>query len=232
MNERIGIIAAMDEEMREIEKIMQDKKEEMCWNLTFFLGKIGEKSCVLVKCGVGKVNAARTTQILIDNYHVTTVINVGSAGALKKEINYGDIVIGEKLVQYDFDITAFGHPKGYISSTGRFFKSDLLLVKKSNKMIEKIGENSYHAKIGVIATGDTFFTNKNPNQKIVKEFNADCVEMEGAAIAQVCYLDNIPFLIIRSISDVPNGRNEIDFYEYLEMASRRCAIFIQALLEE
>ena len=114
----IGIIAEMQEEMDEIRKLMSDIKENKIYELTFIEGNINNSNCVLVQSGVGKVNASRTTQIMLDNYDIQYVINVGSAGAANEELNIGDIVIGEKVVQHDFDITAFGHNKGYISNVG------------------------------------------------------------------------------------------------------------------
>ncbi|MFR1739129.1 MAG: 5'-methylthioadenosine/S-adenosylhomocysteine nucleosidase, partial [Clostridia bacterium] len=113
-----GIIAAMQEEMKEIKKIMQNIENKEIYELNFFKGTINDKNVVLVEAGVGKVNAARVTQILIDNFKVEGIINVGSAGSCNDELEIGDIVIGKKLVQHDFDITAFGHEKGFISNVG------------------------------------------------------------------------------------------------------------------
>lgn len=197
----VGIIAAMEKEMNAIKEKMKNIKETLILNLKCYTGIIGNQKCVLVKCGVGKVNAARTVQILVDHYFIKEIINIGSAGALKEDLNIGDIVLGKELVQYDFDVTAFGHPKGYVSELGRGFLSNDNLIKRSKEVMEQTSHSQYNVKIGIIATGDTFFTDKKVGEKIVEEFNADCVEMEGAAIAQVCYLDQIPFLVIRSISD-------------------------------
>ena len=226
-----GIIAAMQEEMQEIKNIMQEIKEEKIYELTFIKGKINDKNIVLVEAGVGKVNAARVTQILIDKFDVQAIINVGSAGSANDELDIGDIVIGQKIVQHDFDITAFGHPKGYISNVGQYVESDVQLIKKMEQTINKIDSNEFKIKIGTIASGDIFCTELQMKNKIRTKFNADAIEMEGAAIAQVCKLDNIPFIIIRSISDKPNGNNEITFDKFLEKASRRCANIIKAFFE-
>ena len=202
----IGIIAAMSEEIASIKKLMADVSVKNIYELEFTLGTIHSKNVVLVKCGVGKVNAARTTQILIDNFDLEYVINVGTAGGLNEKIEIGDVVIAEKLVQHDFDITAGGHEKGYISGTGTYFYSDKELVNKSKKIIENMNEN-FKAITGLIATGDIFVQEISVKDRIKEEFNADCTEMEGASIAQVCYLDKIPFIVIRSVSDKPNGNN-------------------------
>ncbi len=128
---KIGIIAAMNEEMQEIKNIMNDIKEKNIYNLNFFVGQIEKKECVLVECGIGKVNAARTTQILIDNFDIEFIVNIGTAGATSKNLNITDVVIGEKLVQYDFDLTAFGREKGYITDIGKFLNSDKELIKNA-----------------------------------------------------------------------------------------------------
>lgn len=228
----IGIIAAMQEEMNAIKNVMDNIKEIKIFGLEFYEGAIQNKKCILVKCGIGKVNAARTTQILIDKFDVEYIINVGSAGSINDDVNYGDIVIGKYVVQHDFDITAFGHEKGYISSNlGIKLESDEILIKSCEEAIEKIDKDKFNIIVGTIATGDIFCTSPKMKEKIRQKFNADCVEMEGAAIAQVCILDEKPFIIIRSISDSPNGKNEVDFNEYLNMASSRCASFIKELMK-
>ena len=225
----IGIIAAMTEEIASIKKLMSDISVRNIYELEFTLGTIHSKNVVLVKSGVGKVNAARTTQVLIDNFDLEYVINVGTAGGLNEDIEIGDIVIAEKLVQHDFDITAGGHEKGYISNLGKYFNCDENLVKKGKKIIDNMNED-FKAITGLIATGDIFVQDISIKDGIKEEFNADCTEMEGAAIAQVCTLDNIPFIVIRSISDKPNGNNSIDFEKFLELACERYSKFIDIFL--
>ena len=226
MDKYIGIIVATPEEMKELKSIMQEGQKIKIFDLDFYKGKINNKNYVLVKCGVGKVNAARTTQILIDNFEIESIINVGVAGGLKNNINIGDIVIGEKLVQHDFDITAFGYEKGYISETGRFFESDKSLIEKCKKVkIENV-----EIILGTIASGDIFCTDIKMKEKIRTKFNSDCVEMEGASIAQTAYLCNIPFVVIRSISDIPNGNNQMDYDQFVEKAAKNCAEFIKNMM--
>ena len=225
-----GIIAAMQEEMQEIEKIMTEKNNEKIYELNFIKGKINNTEIVLVKSGVGKVNAARTTQILINNFNVDAIINVGSAGSANDELDIGDIVIGRKLVQHDFDATAFGRPKGYISNIGLYVESDNKLIEKMKQTISNFQDKEFKIKIGTIASGDIFCTETKMKEKIKSKFNADAIEMEGASIAQVCKLDNVPFIVIRSISDSPNGNNNITFDQFLEKASKRCAVIIEKFL--
>ena len=222
-----GIIAAMQEEMQEIQKLMKNISNKEIYGLNFIEGKISDKTIILVEAGVGKVNAARTTQILIDKFDIDAVINIGSAGAANDKLNIGDIVIGKKLVQHDFDITAFGHPKGYISNAGQYFSSDRKLIEKMENAIKDLENKDFNILVGTIASGDIFCTDSNMKEKIKSKFEADAIEMEGAAIAQVCKLDNIPFIVIRGISDSPNGNNNITFEQYLEKASQRCAQIIE-----
>lgn len=167
---------------------------------------------------------------MIDKFEIEYIINVGVAGSLNDNLEIGDIVVGERLVQHDFDITAAGHPKGYISEKlGREFISDAILVNKCKNIINN-DIKEINVKIGIIATGDVFCNKVSLKEEVVKEFNADCIEMEGAAIAQVCTLCNIPFIVIRSISDKPNGHNEIDFNIYLEMSVKRYQKLIKKLI--
>lgn len=231
-NSKFGIIAAMKEEMEEIKKIMTDIKEEEIYELNFIKGNIHSSEIILVESGIGKVNAARVTQVLIDNFNIDTIINVGSGATANEELEIGDIVIGKTLVQHDFDITAFGHPKGYISNIGVNIESDKNLINKFENVINKLQENNYKVKIGTVASGDIFCTDIKMKNEIKNRFNADVIEMESAAIAQVCYLDKVPFIVIRSISDKPNGKNQITFDEFLRFASKRCAIILEEFIKE
>lgn len=229
---KFGIIVAMQEELEEILKIMQEIEEKEIYEIKFISGKIENTKVVVAKSGVGKVNAARTTQILIDIFKIENVINVGAAGALNPSLNIGDIIIAEKLIQHDFDITAFDHNKGYITGVGDYIDCNEELMKKFKDICNKIKSEEYKISTGIIASGDIFCTDVNMKNKIYSKFNADCVEMEGAAIAQVCYLDKIPFIVIRSISDSPNGNNAIVFDEFVKLASKRCAIMLKEFFKK
>lgn len=221
---RIGIITATEEEITAIKKYITSSKVNKIFDLDFINGMIGKNEVVLCESGVGKVNASRTTQLLIDNYDVDCVMNIGCAGALKEQLNIGDIVIGKYLVQHDFDITKFNHDKGYIPNVGIKIESDKNLL---GMFLNNIDSNVF---VGTIATGDIFCTDKNMSLKIHNKFNADCVEMEGAAIAQVCYLCNIPFIIIRSISDVVNGTNTIDYDKFAISSANKVAKLLNDII--
>ena len=228
----IGIIVAMQEELEEILKIMEETKKKEIYDITYIEGKVGENNIIITLSGIGKVNAARTTQILIDKLNVECIINVGSAGALNPILNIGDIVIGNKLIQHDFDITAFNHKKGYITGVGDYLECNEDLVKQFEKITNNIENKEYKTITGIIASGDIFCTEINMKNKIYSKFNAECVEMEGAAIAQVAYLCNIPFIVIRSISDSPNGNNAIVFDEFVKLASARCAKILKEFFKK
>ena len=229
----IGIIVATDEELIEMKNIMDSYEEKDIYELTVVKGKINSKKVIVVKCGVGKVNAARTTQILIDNFKISKIINIGAAGGINPELKIQDIVIGEKIVQYDFDTTSAGdYEKGEIQGIGKFIRSDYELINICKKVLEKRVDNSIKVVIGTIATADIFCSDPEIAKEVREEFGAECVEIEGAAIAQVCFLDKIPFLVIRGISDTPNGNNEMDYYTYCHIAAKHAAEFLQDLLWE
>ena len=220
---KIGIIFAMKEELDELKKLINIEKIEKIYELTFFYGIIDNKTCIFVESGIGKVNAARTTQILIDKIGVDYIFNIGVAGGISNDLQVGDIVIGEKIVQHDFDITAFNHKKGYIPNVGVYIESDKMLINIASNVITE-------GVKGVIATGDIFCSENNMAKKINDKFGALCVEMEGASIAQVCYLCNIPFIIIRSISDVPNNNNVVTYEEFLTSSAKKIAIAMKDIL--
>ena len=222
----------MQEEFEEIQNIMKNCDEKRIKEISFITGKIEGQNCVIVQSGIGKVNSARVTQMMIDNFDIEYIMNLGSAGALNPMLKIGDIVIGDELVQHDFDITAFGHAKGYITGVGDRVYSDKYLIEKFENAIENLEDRDYEIKTGTIASGDVFCTEIEMKNQIYANFKADCVEMEGAAIAQVSYLNNIPFIVIRSISDTPNGNNAITFDQFVELASKRCARILKEVLKD
>lgn len=225
---KIGIIFAMKEELDALKKKVTIKEEKTIYNCTFYDGCFNNNNLVLVESGVGKVNAARCCQMLIDHYKVDYVFNVGVAGSAVERIKIGDIVVGEKLVQYDFDITAFNHEKGYIPNIGVFIPTDdklidIALAVKDNEIIHK----------GVIASGDVFCTDYDICTKLYDDFGALCVEMEGASVAQVAYLAGISFLVIRSISDSPGkGNNVKDHEEFLEESASVVAEYLIKIIDK
>lgn len=225
----IAIIAAEDKEVFAIKEKMTDIIEDKIYNITIYTGNIKEVNCVLVKSGVGKVNSARTTQVIIDKFNPKYIINTGSAGALSDKLKIGDVVIGTTLIQHDFDVTAFGREKGFIPEVGKEFLSDSKLVEfcESELKSKEIGFSK-----GIIVSGDKFISTTSEKKDLGNEFSALCAEMEGAAIAQVCKLSSVPFIVIRSVSDELNGDAKVDFEEFLETASKKCADIIYSVIEK
>lgn len=216
---KIGIIFAMNEELDEMLKLVKLNKISKVYDLSFYECSIGNKECILVESGVGKVNSSRSTQVLIDIYKPDYILNIGVAGGIDTKLNVGDIVVCDKLVQYDFDITAFDHPLGYVPKVGVYVLCDNYL----KDMALSIDKNSVYE--GIIATGDSFCTEVSTANKVRDEFKAMAVEMEGASIGMTAYLCNVPFLVIRAISDVIGKDNLISYDKFLKKSSMEVANF-------
>lgn len=225
--ETIGIIFAMNEELSALKKYFTIDKINKIYELAFYEVDLIEKRIILVESGVGKVNAGRTVQILIDNYKPNAIYNIGVAGGIDKSLEVGDVVISTSLVEHDFDITAFDHKKGYIPNIGDVIPVNKELVINS---IEALEEKRLPYKLGSIATGDIFCTDTKMANKINQKFGSLCVEMEGAAIGQVCFLCQVPCLVLRSISDCPNNNNRITYDEFLPKACENIAKIMYAIL--
>lgn len=223
----IGIIFAMQEELIELKKYLHINNEKKIYDLIFYEATLNNQNIILTESGIGKTNAARTTQILIDYYKPEAIFNIGVAGGIAKNLKVGDIIISTSLVQHDFDITAFNHPKGYIPNIGNNIPIDNNLLN-TTKTILDINNISY--KEGIIASGDIFCTKESMATKINTQFNALCVEMEGASIAQTAYLSKTPCLVIRSISDCPDNNNKVTYEEFLETSSNKVAQIMYAIL--
>lgn len=224
----VGIIFPMKEEIEALKKYLKIDKSFNIYELTFYESIVNNIKCILVQSGVGKVNAARTTQVLIDNIKVDYIINVGVAGGVKETLNILDIVIADKLIQHDFDISAFDHEKGYIPNIGTYIETDKYLFNIAKSILNE--NKDINCVPGTVVSGDIFLTDKNKSQEIKEQFNATCIEMEAAAIAQVCYLCKIPFLILRSISDIPNNNNTITYEKFLDKSTAIVADAIYKIL--
>ncbi len=224
---RLGIIFAMREELDEFLKMVSVTQEYSMFDLTFYECEFEGKQLILTESGIGKVNSARCCQILIDNMEVEGVFNVGVAGGIDPDIHVLDIVIGEKLVQHDFNLKAFDRPRGYIPNIGDvYISSDQYFVHLAEEV-----KTTYPVHKGVIASGDIFCYEEDMSRKIHDKFHAYCVEMEGASIAQVCYLSHVPFLVVRAISDsVGEEDNKLTYEEFLEKSSKRVAEFLKEIL--
>ena len=219
----IGIIVAELEELESVLNILDSYKETKYRVKTFYEGTVKGKNVVIVRSEVGKVNAALTCQMLIDRYDVKTVINIGVSGSVNNSLDIGDIVIGDKLVQHDFDVTGFGRKLGEIEGIGIYIETNpkLLSVFKDKNV-----------KIGCIASGDKFVTKIEDKSFIRETFNALCVEMEGASVAQTCLVNKVDFLVIRSISDKLDGSSRIEFPKFLVSAAKKAANLLYEVLDK
>lgn len=216
---RIGIIGAMNEEIIKLKNMMKIEAEENVAGFVYYVGEIENKKVVLVESGIGKVNSAVCTTLLLQKYNIEKIIFTGVAGAVGKELNIGDIVVSSELIEHDFDCTAFGMEPGVIPRMeNSIFKGDKKLIDLatiSSSFV--IGEDK--VRIGRVVSGDQFIASKEKIDWLRETFDAQCTEMEGASVAHVCYLFKIPFVIIRAISDKADGSAEMDFNEFVILAA-------------
>lgn len=225
----LGIIAAMSEELEILLKDMQLDSSTTKAGMTFNKGKLWNNDVIAVVCGIGKVNAAVCTQILVSEFNVDKVINVGVAGGIGKDIYPGDVVIATNLVEHDMDTTAFGDPHGQVPRMDTFdFKCDSSLIKLANSACKKVG--GFNTFTGRIVSGDVFVADVEKIKWLEKEFNALSCEMEGASIAHVCYLNNIPVVVIRSISDNANNGAHMDFEKFTPIAVKNSTSILKEML--
>jgi len=206
----IAIIGAMDCEIASIKQELTDLNEINYADLKIFTGNIKDNFIILAQSGVGKVNAALNTQYIIDTFKPNFIINTGVAGGIDDCLKVGDVVIGTYLVQHDFDVTVLGYAKGYMC-TGiekdkptKYYCDKILIEKFQNSLEKNMIKNKIHQ--GVIASGDVFVSGKEIKKEINKYFGALAVEMEGCAIAQVATRNKIPFVVVRAISDLADGK--------------------------
>lgn len=226
---KVGIIGAMDDEIAMYVKHIQNMKETKHKMLTFYSGILQGKEVVVVKSGVGKVFAAMICQYLIDKFRVDLVMFTGVGGSLNKKLEIGDVVISEDSVHHDFNATALGFPRGNISYTNyRFFNAEKRLMELALKA--KLGHNKIIK--GRILTGDQFLTHKEKqeHQYLTKELAGDCVEMEGAAVAQVCVINEIPHLIVRTVSDKADGTAVKDYNTFTPIVAHNSFKIVEFVL--
>lgn len=207
----LGIIGAMDEEVAKVKEQMQNVDVMTKAAMEFFKGTLSGQPVVVVRSGIGKVNAAMCAQILIDEYHVDAIINTGIAGSLNASIDIGDIVLSTDTLEHDMDAVAFGYPVGQIPRMDTLsFEADAKLRAVAKAACEKVNPE---VKVfeGRVISGDQFISDKAKKQWLVENFAGYCTEMEGAAIAHAAYLNNVPFLIIRAISDKADDSASVDY---------------------
>lgn len=227
----IGIIGAMEEEVSQLVNKMTNIEKTEIAGMIFNKGLINNKELVVVKSGIGKVNAAMCTQILATYFKVDTVINTGVAGSLRNEINIGDVVVSIDALQHDMDATGFGYKPGVIPRMKTsIFEADKKLIDAAEaackKAVPEIGVFR-----GRVVSGDQFITDKAVKERLIDLFDGSCTEMEGAAIAQAAYLNEIPFLIIRAISDKADDSATMDYGEFERKAIDNSVAMLCEMLE-
>lgn len=226
----IGIIGAMNEEVVELRAEMRERTDEKIGNLLFSKGFLEGKEIVLVEGGIGKVNAAICTTLLISHFKVDKIIFTGVAGGVDPKLDITDIVIGEDLIQHDVDVRAFGYELGQIPRVDtREFKCDEKLKNLAYDVAKSLFGNEKVSK-GRIASGDQFVASNDKINWLAETFNASCTEMEGASVAQVCYILNVPFLVIRAISDKANHEAKMDYPEFVKIAAANSKTIVEGIL--
>lgn len=228
---KIGIIGAMDIEVSTLKDAANITKTTEIAAMEFCEGTLGEKDVVIVKCGMGKVNAGICSNTLINDFGCTKIINTGVAGSLDNQIDIGDFVISVDAVQHDFTVEAIGFKKGEIPYTGLYaFPADETLRAAAVKAVKEASPDN-HVFEGRVCSGDQFISTKEQKEKIISDFGGMCCEMEGAAIAQACYLNKTPFVIIRAISDKPDETEIVEYKDFEAEAADNCAKIVKKMVE-
>lgn len=228
----LGFICALGIEVEGIVKLMKNKEEKTIAKITYHKGEISGKEVVCCECGIGKVNAAMSTQIMIDFYHPAVIINSGIAGSLSGDIHIGDIVISDDCVQHDMDGTEMGDPLGQVQFNDElrtYFPADKATADMLYAACKPI--NGISVFRGRIASGDAFISARERRRRIADTFNALACEMEGAAVATVCYRNSVPFAILRSISDDFNNNELVDFMQFRAIAAEHSIKAIEEFIK-
>lgn len=225
----IGLIGAMDEEIELLLAQMESSEKVTKSGVNYVRGTLQGKEIVVCKSGVGKVNAAITTQILIDHFGVSQILFTGVAGALDPRLNIGDIVISSSCMQHDMDVTPLGFERGIIPyQSVSDFPADDRLIKLAEQACKELSADGY--LVGKVLSGDQFIASRDTVQMLYEQLNGVCAEMEGSAVAQVCYMNEVPYVVIRSMSDKADGSAHVNFQEFTVKASQRSHSIVTHML--
>ena len=228
---KIGIIGAMDVEVEKLKADMKGVSTVVRAGMEFCEGELKGKQAVVVRSGIGKVNAAVCTQILADLFSVDCVINTGIAGSLDARIDIGDIVISTDVAHHDMDAVNFGYPLGQIPQMDVFsFRADEDLARLAGEVCGRVNPEIKVFR-GRVVSGDQFIADKEKKEYIVKNFQGLCTEMEGSAIAQTAYLNGLPFIVVRAISDKADDSASMDYPAFEKKAVQHSVNLIEGLLE-
>ncbi|HSP22572.1 MAG TPA: 5'-methylthioadenosine/S-adenosylhomocysteine nucleosidase [Planococcus sp. (in: firmicutes)] len=216
---KIGVIGAMEEEVHLLRASLDNVKTEEIANCEFTSGTYKGQEVVLLKSGIGKVNAAMSTTLLLQQFKPDVIINTGSAGGFDADLEVGAIVISDEVRHHDVDVTAFGYEMGQVPQLPAAFLSSANLMDHAVKAVEELGEHAY--AVGLIATGDSFMDDAERVEKVRGHFpTMKAAEMEAAAVAQVCHQFGTPFVVIRALSDIAGKQSNISFEEFLPVAAK------------
>lgn len=232
LRKTIGIIGAMDEEVEILKSLLHTTETITQAGMTFYKGILHGQEVVLARSGIGKVNAAVCAQLMITLFNIDYLINSGVAGTLHPSINQGDIVISTDAVQHDVDTTALGDPLGEIPRLGViFFKANEALIDLAEKATGNLSFQGVTTFKGRVASGDQFVAGGALKDRIQSHFEPSAVEMEGAAIAHVAYLNSVPYVIIRSISDKADGSADLSYEEFLPLAAKHASLLLEEMIK-
>ena len=225
---KLGIIGAMEIEVAILKSKLENPKVTKVGPMEFFEGRLAGCQVVIIMCGVGKVHAAMCTQTLCCMFGVTHIVNTGVAGSLDAQLDICDVLVSTDAIQHDMDVTHLGYDVGKVPGLDvRAFAADELLRKLAFEESERIRPG--HTKLGRVATGDQFINSKELKVKIIETTGASCAEMEGAAIAQTAYVNGVPFVILRAISDKADDSADMDYPTFERKAAANCAAVTEAL---
>ena len=224
----IAIIGAMEDEVSLLRDAMEVEEVRTIAHVEFTKGKLNHREVVLLKSGIGKVNVAIATTLLFEHYNIDYVINTGSAGGLHEEANIGDVVISTGTLYHDVDVTGFNYAYGQVPGMPAIYESNVSLVKKVESILDKIGKNYW---LGTIGTGDSFINRLDQMELIKKNCpSVIAIEMEAAAVAQVCHHYEKPFIIVRALSDIAGKESHISFNEFLTVAAKESSEMVSELV--
>lgn len=228
---KTGIIGAMELEVETLKAKLKDSRITEKAGMAFYEGTLNGASVVIVRCGVGKVNAALCVQLLVDLFQINAIINTGVAGSLNSQLDIGDILISKDALYHDVDATIFGYAPGEVPQLGvREFPADEHLASLAKSACEAVNPD-IHAIIGRVVSGDQFISCRDIKAKLITQFQGDCAEMEGAAIAHGAYLNQVPFVIIRAISDKADDSAEVDYPVFEHAAAIHSARLVEEMVQ-
>lgn len=227
---KIGIIGAMELEVEALQREMTVSSIIKKAKMDFYEGTLNDVPVVVVRCGIGKVNAALCVQVLADEFRVSHIINTGVAGSLNARLDIGDIVVSRDALHHDMDATIFGYLPGEVPQMGfREFRADERLVSLAMESCRKVNPD-IHVMSGRVVSGDQFISSKEVKERLISQFEGDCAEMEGASIAHGAYLNSIPFVIIRAISDKADDSAQMDYPTFEAAAAKHSAALVEELV--